>query len=251
MFDKYIMNYTLHYEKLIDRAQARQLDCYTETHHIIPVCIGGTDSVSNLVELTPEEHLVAHLLLMKINNNKSLVYAAMRMHNRVKNNKEYGYLRRQFAGIMREKMSGTGNAMYGKHHTDAAKQKISAGNTGKKRTNELRAQQREARLGVSPGNKGKKHTPEALQKIKEASTGENNPMYGKCHSEETKRKIGIKSVGRKPRLGIKLSAETKEKCSIAALNRVPKECEHCHRLISPSNYSRWHGNNCKLKDTHD
>jgi len=26
-----------------------------------------------------------------------------------------------------------------------------------------------------------------------------------------------------------------------------KECPHCNKMIDPSNYSRWHGDNCKLK----
>lgn len=26
----------------------------------------------------------------------------------------------------------------------------------------------------------------------------------------------------------------------------PIKCEHCGKVISPSNYSKWHGNNCKV-----
>lgn len=41
------------------------LDFYTETHHILPRCMGGTDVEENLVLLTPLEHLVAHILLFR------------------------------------------------------------------------------------------------------------------------------------------------------------------------------------------
>lgn len=61
-----IMNYKLHYDKLIKRANNRILDCYTECHHIIPRCMGGNEDLNNLVNLLPEEHFVAHQLLIKI-----------------------------------------------------------------------------------------------------------------------------------------------------------------------------------------
>lgn len=227
------------------------LNEYTETHHILPKSMGGTDDATNLVELTPEEHLVAHLLLYKIHKNSQTLYAAMRMHNRVKNNKEYGYIRRQFSTFMQERMSGSNNPMYGRTQSDETKKKISNANKGRKVSNETRQLQRKHRLGKSPGNKGKKHTPDALARIKAASQGENNPMHGRNHSEETKKKIGLKSIGRRPRLGVKLSPETKEKCSIAALNRSKKECPHCGKMVVPSNYARWHGNACKMKVNHD
>ncbi len=51
------------YERLYERAIDRELDEYTEVHHIVPRCIGGDNSKSNLVRLTPEEHFVAHQLL--------------------------------------------------------------------------------------------------------------------------------------------------------------------------------------------
>lgn len=43
------------------------------------------------------------------------------------------------------------------------------------------------------------------------------------------------------------SEKTKELQSSIAKNRPKKECPHCHKLIAgPSNFTRWHGNNCKL-----
>jgi hypothetical protein len=60
------MNYSKHYTLLIERAKIRTLDCYKETHHVIPKCIGGDDSSSNLVDLTAREHYIAHILLAKM-----------------------------------------------------------------------------------------------------------------------------------------------------------------------------------------
>jgi hypothetical protein len=60
------MNYKKIYDNLISKGRNRVLNCYVERHHIIPKCMGGTDDEENLVELTPEEHYVAHQLLVKI-----------------------------------------------------------------------------------------------------------------------------------------------------------------------------------------
>jgi len=61
------MNYKKHYNILMDRAKNRELKGYTEKHHIVPKCVGGNDDASNIVVLTPEEHYVAHQLLLKWN----------------------------------------------------------------------------------------------------------------------------------------------------------------------------------------
>ena len=61
--------------------------------------------------------------------------------------------------------SGDKNSMYGKKHTEEAKQK-----------------QREASLGKHP-------TDETRKKMSESHIGDKNSMFGKHHSEETKQKI--------------------------------------------------------------
>lgn len=91
------MNYELIYSSLITRAQGRALSCYTESHHIIPKCIGGNDASNNLVDLTPEEHYLAHQLLVKIHpNHPGLTFAAMTMtQGPRRSNKLYGWLKRR------------------------------------------------------------------------------------------------------------------------------------------------------------
>ena len=94
------MNYQKHYDSLMNRAKNRLLEGYCETHHIIPRCMGGTDDPTNLVDLTAEEHYVAHQLLVKIYpHNSKLVYAANMMtvssHVNVRNNKLYGWIRKK------------------------------------------------------------------------------------------------------------------------------------------------------------
>lgn len=111
------MNYKKHYDLLISRAKTRTLDIYTEKHHIIPKCIGGSNNPDNLVKLTPEEHYVAHQLLIKIYPNvDALVYAAKRMTSQSnilqRRNKLYGWLRKKHREICRQK-TGEKNSQFG------------------------------------------------------------------------------------------------------------------------------------------
>ena len=89
------MNYVQIYHSLILRAKDRTIDGYIERHHIIPKCLKGTNDSFNIVLLTPEEHYLAHLLLVKIHpHNRSLLYAAKMMAGQG-NNKTYGWLKRR------------------------------------------------------------------------------------------------------------------------------------------------------------
>jgi len=102
------MDYKKIYDRLVDRAKNRVLEGYSETHHIIPRCIGGSDDPNNICALTPEEHYLAHLLLVKIYPNHSgLVFAAwnMQFHNTDQrmNNKLHGWLKRKHAEAASEK----------------------------------------------------------------------------------------------------------------------------------------------------
>lgn len=108
------MDYFKHYERLINRSKSRIIDGYTETHHIIPRCMGGSDDPENLVNLTPEEHYVAHQLLCKCYpNNTKLINAAIMMIPKRPSNKLYGWLRRRFSENQSVRQQGTNNTQFG------------------------------------------------------------------------------------------------------------------------------------------
>ena len=122
------MNYKKHYDKLVDRSCNRMLDGYVEKHHIVPRCLGGADDTSNIAILTPEEHFLAHQLLIKMYpGNRDLIYATQLMtthHTNVRiNNKLFGWLRKQCALAMSTQMKeyqrihGHPRGMAGKKHT--------------------------------------------------------------------------------------------------------------------------------------
>jgi len=100
------MNYQKIYNNIVNRGKNRVLTEYKESHHILPRCMGGTDDPHNLVDLTPEEHYVCHLLLVKIHRGHiGLVRAAMFLtasNKDVKrNNKIYGWIKRQYSEYMK------------------------------------------------------------------------------------------------------------------------------------------------------
>ena len=47
-----------------------------ERHHIKPRCIGGTDEIFNLIDLTPREHYIAHKLLAEEYPNEGKIVCA-------------------------------------------------------------------------------------------------------------------------------------------------------------------------------
>lgn len=61
------MDWAAHYDALVSRARVRQIDGYSEKHHIIPRCMGGSNAKSNIVRLTAREHFIAHKLLVRMN----------------------------------------------------------------------------------------------------------------------------------------------------------------------------------------
>ena len=121
------MDYKKHYDKLLQKARNRTLNRYYEVHHIVPRCLGGKDLPHNLINLTPEEHYLAHLLLCKMfPKNPSLASAAMMMCANRKSNKVYGWLRKKHALAMSNHQRGEKNSQYGTVwiYKDESSQKI-------------------------------------------------------------------------------------------------------------------------------
>lgn len=104
----------------MNRAKSRNIAGYVERHHIHPKCLGGNNNKSNIVKLTPEEHYLAHQLLVKMYpTNDRLVYAAMMMTvssstNILRSNKRYGWLKRKHQLICKSRI-GANNPSFGKY----------------------------------------------------------------------------------------------------------------------------------------
>lgn len=108
------MNYQNHYCLLIKKyGSLTKPDQYSERHHILPRCLGGSDDGSNLVYLSAEAHYVAHQLLVKMNpDHYGVSYAAMLMTrtgngkgNGRSKNKHYSWLKERFSRLNGVRMS--------------------------------------------------------------------------------------------------------------------------------------------------
>lgn len=63
----YLQNkYSKCYYSITDRAKSRTLTGFSENHHIIPKSLGGTGIAENIVKLTAREHLICHMLLVRM-----------------------------------------------------------------------------------------------------------------------------------------------------------------------------------------
>ena len=89
------MNYKAIYRKLCESPVTTG---YTEKHHIVPRCMGGTDDIDNLVDLSAKGHYLAHRLLTKIHPNNTKLLFAFSMMGMAKN-------RRKLTGYQYEQLN--------------------------------------------------------------------------------------------------------------------------------------------------
>ena len=190
------MDYLRIYNELIERSRDRNLECYTEVHHIIPRCLNGNNSEENLVILTAREHFIAHLLLCKIYPNHKGLRLALWMMTNVKderqqrhrpNSRLYEMIRLEYS----ESVRGENNPNYGKTHSLEsrekmslkAKERIGAKNAFYSKTHSL-----ETREKIKSSLTGLKHSEETIKKMSEDRKGRVSGRKGKINSGEHNRK---------------------------------------------------------------
>lgn len=187
----------------------------------MPKCLGGLDSKENLVDLTPEEHFVAHQLLVKIYpEHKGLKYALYLMtispNGKRNNNKLFGWIKRDY---QENKIQSSG--MKGMKHKPETIQLLK----------DIRAKQiisEETKAKISKTKKGVKFTKEALESFnakRKANQSWIDSNFRPC-KESTKSKIGDANRGR-----------VFEK----------QTCPHCGKIGGGPNMKRYHLDNCKSK----
>ncbi len=100
--------YTKWYNNIVLNAQNRSKDpsIYYESHHIVPQCMGGIETVL----LTAREHFICHMLLTKMTDDRRMKYAAkaMTMHSEKRQLKisshTYAYVKRIHAESVSERL---------------------------------------------------------------------------------------------------------------------------------------------------
>jgi hypothetical protein len=220
------MDYKNHYDRLIERARDRRLVSYTEIHHVVPRCMGGSDESANLVKLTPEEHYVAHQLLVKIYpTERKLVFAAWMMCNgKQRSNKRYAWLKDRHRKVLSETHKG-------KKMPEWNKAKLIASNTGRVCSEETRQKISQAQIGkvlsdehrkkIADANRGKKQSSENIRKRADA-------LRGQKRSDEQRQRLS------RVKIGVKTGP-----CS-------PVVCPHCGKHGAGGVMNRWHFERCKV-----
>lgn len=170
------MNYQRHYNTLIERARYREAVGYVERHHVVPRCMGGGDEKSNIVSLTPEEHFVAHQLLVRIHpETKGLAIAVWRMTfgKNHESSKRYGWLRRKHSEAIGEVIGKYWRGRKRNDFSELHRQRISSAQIGKKRGEHSP----EHKSKLSEAHKGKKLTEEHREKLAIAKLGIKRDNY--------------------------------------------------------------------------
>ena len=246
--------YTRWYNTIIEQARDRITDGYTESHHIQPRSLSGTDNKDNLVNLTAREHFVCHWLLTKMHTGESrakMIYAlnGMKRGNeftqRYKTkitSRVYENLKKEFSRVHSATMKGKTPINKGRAMTEEQKEKIRA----TKAANPTK-RSAEAIAKTVAKQTGQKRSEETKLKMSLASKGKlKGPM-----SEENKLKISQGSKGKTKKEGHGDRIKATVAAQLAAgthYTQQPKQtCPHCGVQAGKARYNGYHGNACAQK----
>ena len=228
MINNCMNKYEKWYSAITDKAKNRTIDGYTETHHIIPHSLGGSDDPANLVDLTAREHFICHWLLTKMYTGEArgkMINAMYMMRAESPHQKRYeSKITGRIYETLREEYS----------------RYISKLNTGRIQPPEEKAKQIAAITGRKR-NPFSKEWKENLSKNHKSK----NPNYDTSHSEETRKKISEKLKGSKQSEEAKL----RRKGTNLGAKRQRLTCPHCGRDSAVNTYPRWHGDQCKERNS--
>lgn len=195
------------YDLIIENAQNRKIDGYKERHHIIPRCMGGTNSKTNLVNLTAREHFVCHWLLTKFVDRtfyqKKMLNALGKF---VQNSplQERNLTSRQYEVARKAISEANKNRVYTQEIRDkmskASKGRIpwNKGKTGLQFSSEVKkAKLRNLYKGVSFEERYGDRADEIKKKYSESKKGHTAGMTGKAHTDETKSRMSKNMKGKR------------------------------------------------------
>ena len=221
------MDYHKHYSLLVNKALDREKpNCYTEKHHIIPKCMGGTDDSSNLVVLTAREHFIAHQLLAMMHPEVCGLALAVKLMTtstkfNCRNNREFAWIRERAA-------IANGQINRGKKRAPRSKEwsrKISIALSGKTLSDETKSRISSAMKGVKKSDEMKK----------------NMSIAAKTRSKEHQEKLNAANRGKKR------AQETINKLIESNKLQPMVQCPHCGKIGKPRGMKCWHFDKCKEK----
>lgn len=231
------MDYSKIYSALIARGLERglikkKLNYYTEKHHIIPKSMGGQNKKDNYVLLTAREHFFAHELLYKIYRNSEMAFALNKFFGGSKeqkiSSKEYSWIKKEVTKIQSE----TTRLMWENLSSEDKATRV-------------------AKVGRSVSKVAKNRT------VLEKNTVRENILLGRSNwiaslsKDELDKHNFSNNEKRRSTMNSKDSGwwnSYKEKLSSSGKNIPKLQCPYCSIKCDPGNYSKYHGNNCKMRD---
>jgi len=213
--------YTKIYHQLIEKALEREPDnLYYEKHHILPKSLGGSDDSNNLVSLLPREHYVAHHLLTKMVEGDDKCKMTFALHTFFHFNKyrrlnftarQYEYHKNEFVKACKSRVPHTKSDIYKFKHKETLE---------------------EFNGTISDfGN----YSGLTQQEVNFLRVAAEDPAV----STRWIKKWGVWVDKLQDWSYHKKMKSNKQSLVI---------CEYCSKSVTPGNYSRWHGKNCKVID---
>lgn len=156
------MNYSKLYNDIVLNRLNNPYKGYTETHHILPKSMGGTNESSNLVKLSAREHFICHWLLYKIYKNQAMACAwnAMCLDKFDARYTSHSFKYAREAHSKALSVRNIGNSYASREFTEEHKKRISEGLKGKPKTKEHIANLRKPKSSTE--NMGKSHRKQVL-----------------------------------------------------------------------------------------
>lgn len=114
--------YTKWYYNLISKSHHCTSTRGYHKHHIIPKSLGGSNDFENIAILTPREHFIAHMLLVKMTSGiyKSKMAFALKRFGGKNTGKSFDTASK----LISKAFSGSGNPMFGKPLSEEHRAKI-------------------------------------------------------------------------------------------------------------------------------
>lgn len=211
-------------------------DAITEQHHILPKSMGGSNDRSNLIDLTPRQHYLAHWMLWQSYKSKEMTAAFFSMCNQnnqyqhrdfILSSKIYENLRIEFSRMI----SDSTRKLW---EDDHYREKHKTTNLTNK-TRNLRSEKAKE-LWEDPVYREKS----VLARKQAWAEGRVNRDHSKCGTK------GDKNPSKRPEVRAKNTGDNHYS------NRegyVKPQCPHCGIMSTPTNIKRWHGDKCKSVST--
>lgn len=230
------LHYLNRYIKFISIIDASSnITQYKESHHILPEAMGGVNDNTNLIDLTPRQHYIAHWILWKAYKSKEMTAAFFSMCNQ---NNQYQHRKHRINSKVYEKLK----IEFSKEISISTKELW----TNQKYRDKHNLTNQSAYTKNLRSEKAKKLWQDDEYRRKLTLSRKLAWAEGRVNRDHSKCGVtGELNPAKRPEVKIKNSGKNHYS------NRegyVKPTCPYCGITTTPTNIKRWHGNNCKLKN---